>query len=42
MDTAFRRREFTYLGINDASDANKEEFENYRFKINSDETVNWD
>ena len=43
MDTAFRRRwEFTYLGINDASDANKEEFANYRFKINSDETVNWD
>lgn len=43
MDTAFRRRwEFTYLGINDASNANKEEFANYRFKINSDETVNWD
>ncbi len=40
MDTAFRRRwEFKYLGINDAADANKEDFANYRFKINSTETV---
>ncbi len=43
MDTAFRRRwEFKYLGINDAADANKEDFANYKFKINSTETVKWD
>ena len=43
MDTAFRRRwEFKYLGINDAADANKEDFANYIFKINSTETVKWD
>ncbi len=43
MDTAFRRRwEFIYLGINDAADTNKEDFANYRFKINSTETVKWD
>ena len=43
MDTAFRRRwEFKYLGINDAADANKEDFTNYKFKINSTETVKWD
>ncbi len=42
MDTAFRRRwEFKYLGINDAADANKEDFANYKFKINSTETVKW-
>lgn len=43
MDTAFRRRwEFRYLGINDAADSNKEAFEEYKFKINSSEVVNWD
>lgn len=43
MDTAFKRRwEFTYLGINDAADSNKEDFEKYKFKINSDEIVKWD
>lgn len=43
MDTAFRRRwEFKYLGINNAADANKEDFANYKFKINSTETVKWD
>lgn len=43
MDTAFRRRwEFKYLGINDAANRNNEDFEKYRFKINSTETVNWD
>lgn len=39
MDTAFRRRwDFTYIGINDAV---SEDFKKYRFKINSEETVNW-
>lgn len=43
MDTAFRRRwEFEYLGINVAADTNKEEFEKYKFKINSTEIVLWD
>lgn len=43
MDTAFRRRwEFRYLGINDAAESNKEDFERYTFKINSSEVVNWD
>lgn len=43
MDTAFRRRwEFRYLGINDAADLSIEEFSNYKFKINSTETVSWD
>lgn len=43
MDTAFRRRwEFRYLGINDAAESNKEDFERYKFKINSSEVVNWD
>lgn len=43
MDTAFRRRwEFKYLGINDAADLNKEEFDKYKFKINSTEVVKWD
>ena len=43
MDTAFRRRwEFRYLGINDATDSNPEEFSDYKFKINSTETVSWD
>ncbi|WP_455258154.1 AAA family ATPase [Peptoniphilus asaccharolyticus] len=43
MDTAFRRRwEFRYLGINDAAESNKEDFEKYKFKINSSEVVNWD
>ena len=43
MDTAFRRRwEFNYLGINDAADANKEDFDTYKFKINSTEVVKWD
>lgn len=43
MDTAFRRRwEFRYLGINDAANLSIEEFSNYKFKINSTETVSWD
>lgn len=43
MDTAFKRRwEFRYLGINDAADANKEDFDKYKFKINSTEVVKWD
>ena len=43
MDTAFRRRwEFRYIGINDAADINKADFERYKFKINSTESVRWD
>lgn len=43
IDTAFRRRwEFNYLGINESADNNKGDFEKYKFKINSTETVNWD
>lgn len=43
MDTAFRRRwEFKYLGINEAADINKEDFDKYKFKINPTEIVKWD
>lgn len=43
MDTAFRRRwNFEYLGIDEAANDNKAEFEKYKFKINSSEVVNWD
>lgn len=43
MDTAFRRRwEFKYLGINEAADINKEDFDKYKFKINQTERVKWD
>lgn len=43
MDTAFRRRwEFKYLGINEAADINKEDFDKYKFKINPTEVVKWD
>lgn len=42
MDTAFRRRwEFEYLGIDTLAEENKEEFEKYEFKINSEENINW-
>ena len=43
MDTAFRRRwEFKYLGIDEAADINKEDFDKYKFKINPTEVVKWD
>lgn len=43
MDTAFRRRwEFKYLGINEAADTNKLDFDKYKFKINPTEVVKWD
>lgn len=43
MDSAFKRRwEFEYLGINDVSDSNNEDFNKYKFKINSTEVVKWD
>lgn len=43
IDTAFKRRwEFTYLGINDVADVNKNEFKLYKFKASNNELVNWD
>jgi len=43
MDTAFRRRwEFTYLGIDETADINKEDFSKYKFKVNQEEVVLWD
>lgn len=43
MDTAFRRRwEFKYLGIDDAADSNKEDFNKYKFKVSPAEVVKWD
>ena len=42
LDTAFKRRwEFEYLGIDAAANENQEAFDNYRFRINSTETVRW-
>ncbi len=45
MDTAFKRRwDFNYIGVNDALEDEKtrEEFKNYKFKINDDEVATWD
>ena len=43
MDTAFRRRwDFTYIGVNEAADSNKDEFLEYEFKVDENNKANWD
>lgn len=43
MDTAFRRRwDFTYIGVNEAADFNKDEFLEYEFKVDENNKANWD
>lgn len=43
MDTAFRRRwDFTYIGVDEAADFNKDEFLDYEFKVDENNKTNWD
>lgn len=43
MDTAFRRRwDFTYIGVNEAADSNKDKFSEYEFKVDENNKANWD
>ena len=43
MDTAFRRRwDFTYIGVDEAADSNKDEFLDYEFKVDESNKANWD